>query len=140
MSDRIFIDTNIFIYAYIVNNDDAKHKISATLLKTDLKGKNICISPQVISEFYVAMARLKQSHQKILSCIADFVPFTNVADTSLSTVEYCLSLKERYGYSYWDSLILSSAIGSGCPIIYSEDMQNGQIIENRLLIQNPLIL
>jgi predicted nucleic acid-binding protein len=138
MSDRIFIDTNIFIYAY-TDNDETKHKISATLFETDLIGKKICISPQVIGEFYAAMVKLKQSHQKILSYIADFIPFTNVADISLSTVKYCLFLKERYGYSYWDSLILSSAIGSGCPIIYSEDMQNGQTIENCLLIRNPLI-
>jgi predicted nucleic acid-binding protein len=138
MNDKIFVDTNIFVYAYALG-DEIKHKLSAALLKTDLVGNNVYISPQVISEFYVAMSKLKQSHKEILSCIEDFVPFTNIVDISLSTVESCLFLKEKYGYSYWDSLILSSAISGGCTIVYSEDMQNGQIIENCLLIKNPLI-
>jgi predicted nucleic acid-binding protein len=49
----------------------------------------------------------------------------------------CLSLKTRYQYSYWDSLILASALESRCQIVYSEDMQDGQQIEHTLTIQNP---
>ena len=48
-----------------------------------------------------------------------------------------LENKEKYAYSYWDSLILASALENNCPIIYTEDMQSGQIIEDSLKIINP---
>jgi predicted nucleic acid-binding protein len=137
MSDKIFVDTNIFVYAYVANNE-IKHNLSSVLLKSDLMGKNVYISTQVIGEFYTALTKLKQTHKQIISYIADFIHSVNITGVSLENVEYCLLLKERYGYSYWDSLILSSAINNGCSVIYSEDMQDGQNIENRLLIQNPL--
>jgi predicted nucleic acid-binding protein len=59
----------------------------------------------------------------------------NVVD--YDTVQRALDLKERYAYSYYDSLILAAAIESGCPKIFSEDMSNRQIIENTLEIINP---
>jgi len=46
-------------------------------------------------------------------------------------------MKEKYGYSWWDSLVLSAALGNGCSILYSEDLQHKQIIENSLEIVNP---
>ncbi len=48
-----------------------------------------------------------------------------------------LALKKRYGYSYWDTLILASALECDCSIVYSEDMQDGQRIEQTLTIVNP---
>jgi predicted nucleic acid-binding protein len=48
-----------------------------------------------------------------------------------------LNLAERYQYSYFDSLILASALEAGCQILYSEDLQDGQRIENQLMIINP---
>ena len=42
-----------------------------------------------------------------------------------------------YAFSYWDSLVISSALESGCSILYSEDMQNGQVINKKLTIKNP---
>ncbi len=45
----------------------------------------------------------------------------------------------RYGYSYWDSLIIATALQNDCSILYSEDMQHNQLIEGKLRIINPLI-
>ena len=53
------------------------------------------------------------------------------------TICKAVELKESYGYSYYDSLMLASALESDCDIILTEDMQDGQIIENRLKIINP---
>jgi len=50
-----------------------------------------------------------------------------------------LLIKEKYHYSWWDSLILTSALENNCKIVYSEDMQHGQIIENTLKIVNPFL-
>jgi predicted nucleic acid-binding protein len=55
------------------------------------------------------------------------------------TVQRALDLKKQYGYSYYDSLILASALEIGCQKIFSEDMQNKQIVANNLQIINPFI-
>ena len=55
----------------------------------------------------------------------------------LETVRRCMDIKERYGYSWWDSLVLASALDSGCTVLYSEDMQSRQVVEGSLRIVNP---
>lgn len=52
-------------------------------------------------------------------------------------IKLAMNIKKRYKFSYWDSLIIASALENNCAILYSEDMQHGQIIEDRLTIVNP---
>lgn len=54
----------------------------------------------------------------------------------LETIK-AMEIKEKLGFSYWDSLIIASALENQCNILYSEDMQNGQIVENKFKIVNP---
>ena len=61
----------------------------------------------------------------------------NVASISKDTMLVSFAIKNRYSFSYWDSLILSSALENGCNIIYSEDMQDGQLIDGVLRVVNP---
>ena len=51
---------------------------------------------------------------------------------------YASSIRQDYHFSYWDSLIVVSALRSGCKMLYSEDMQHGLNIYNQLQIVNPL--
>ena len=55
------------------------------------------------------------------------------------TIQNAFDISSKYGYNYWDSLILSSAIENGCGEVYSEDMQHGQEIEKHLKIINPFL-
>jgi len=55
---------------------------------------------------------------------------------TFDTVEKALQLKEHYGFGYYDSLIVASALGSGCKYLFSEDMSDGQVIDNNLEIVN----
>jgi predicted nucleic acid-binding protein len=64
----------------------------------------------------------------------------NIQPICFDTVKKCLSLKKKYFYSYWDSLILASSLESGCTVVYSEDMQHGQVIEQTLTIMNPFFI
>jgi len=138
MRDRVFIDTNLFVYAHITD-DARKNKIAAGLLKSGISGSRIIISTQVLSEFYSAMSKYKRSHDEIAEFLSDIIRCANVASVSLTTVELCLKLKDKYGYSYWDSLILASAAENECETIYSEDMRHGHIIEGDLNIYNPFV-
>jgi len=58
---------------------------------------------------------------------------------SFNTVKRAFYIKEKYLYSWWDSLILASALENNCEMVYSEDMQHNQIIENTLKIVNPFL-
>ena len=136
MSDNVFIDTNIWGYAHI-NNDKEKHHAAVQLVKA-LSLRNIIISPQILSEFYSVMNKYKMPHDTIVQRMEEIIEIANVCDTTLSTITQCIHLKERYGYSWWDSLLLSSALETHCTTVYSEDMQNGQVIEKSLRIINPL--
>ena len=68
--------------------------------------------------------------------------FFNIYDIHLidqKIIEKALEISEKYRYSYWDSLVLASALSSGSSILYSEDMQHNQIIEGKLRILNPFL-
>jgi len=140
MIDKAFFDTNIFVYAY-TSNDEQKHNTILELF-VNLKAENLhlCISSQVLNEFYaVETIKYKAEHSEIVGYVKamskNFSVFGVTKDTSL----YALELKEKYHYSWWDSLVLASALENGCQIVYSEDMQHGQIIENSLKIINPFL-
>lgn len=138
MKDDIFIDTNIFIYAYSDDNL-LKHKIAKNLLQNDLLENSVIVSVQILNEFYSVMSKSKLSHREIAHFIREIAKQTYVKPIAIETVELCLEIKRKYRLSWWDSLILSSALENGCKIIYSEDMQHGQVIENALKIVNPFI-
>lgn len=55
------------------------------------------------------------------------------------TIVKAIDLVEQRHFSYWDSLIISAALRTNCNILYTEDLQNGQVIDNKLTISNPFI-
>jgi predicted nucleic acid-binding protein len=139
MTGTVLIDTNIFVYAY-TSNEKQKHAIIVNLLQNQLAGKEVFVSVQVLNEFYAVMTgKYGFSHQKISEYIFAIIDTTTVAPITLETVEFALGLKHTYGYSWWDSLLLAAALESNCEVFYTEDMQHGQIIENRLSILNPFM-
>ena len=138
MSVRAFVDTNVIVYAHI-SNDLEKHNSALSLLKERLVGSNVWISTQILSEFYAVMSKNQHEHIQIVKFIESIMQRTNVKPVARETVEGALHIKARYQLSYWDSLMLSSAIECGCETVYTEDLQHNQIIENKLLIVNPFL-
>ena len=136
MTSRVFIDTNIIIYAHIKNEID-KHSIALTLLKDTLKGTRIWISTQILSEFYSALNKNKIGHDKIVGFINTMTQQMNVCPVTLDIVEKALSIKDKYQLSYWDSLMLSAALECECDEVFTEDLQHKQVINNKLTIINP---
>ena len=138
MKGEIFVDTNVFIYAYS-DDDMIKHKKAENLLRKDLAESSITISVQILSEFYSVMAKSKLPHSEIAYYVKEIAKQTYVKSITIETIELCLRIKEKYHFSWWDSLVLSTALESNCSILYSEDLQHGQIIENSLKIMNPFV-
>jgi predicted nucleic acid-binding protein len=133
---KVFFDTNLLVYAH-VDSDSAKHGAAREFLRTTMPGVYAYVSTQVLNEFYVALQKYLNDHRRIVNAITEIVDQTNVVTLSMSTLERCYEIKERYGFSYWDSLIIASALNAGCTVLYTEDMQDKQLIESSLLIINP---
>ena len=132
MSDNLFVDTNILVYS--VADDLHKRSIAENLLLQE----EIVVSPQVISEF-VAVTLRKQILEppKVIEYATQFLNVFHVTATTAHTVTSALKIMTMYRFSYWDSLILAAALESTCAIVYSEDLQDGQRIEDQLTIINP---
>ena len=64
--------------------------------------------------------------------------FTAIEVDTLKVLQ-AMEINSKYGYSYWDSLIISTALLTDCSIIYSEDMHHNQLIENQTQIVNPYL-
>jgi predicted nucleic acid-binding protein len=139
MSDRCFLDTNIFIYS-IDQRDPAKEQKAAKLIRDCLESKKGVVSFQVVQEFFNARKRLLapmslESSQLYLERI--FRPMLRVHSSTALYAE-ALQFQGRYLLSWYDSLIVCAAIEAECAILYSEDMQHGQRF-GALQIQNPFL-
>ena len=132
MSDKIFIDTNVLIYAF---SEDEPTKQQKALNLIDAVACDAIISNQVINE--LANIFLKKFKLPIEKVEDYFLELLNIVSFDMSTQIRALRLKQRYNLQYFDSLIISTALENKCNILYSEDMQHELIIDNRLKIINP---
>ena len=136
MADKCsFLDSNVWIYAFASNPDDVKHARAKELIEKS----NLKISTQVIGEVCNALLRkVHYSESKIKKVIDSFFEeFEPIEIRSRSQMIRASSLRERYNFSYWDSFIVLAALESKCSILYSEDMQDGLVVEGTLTIRNP---
>jgi len=133
MNDSIFLDTNVLVYLY---SEDEPEKQSIAL---DIFEQVPCItSTQTLNEFCsVCLRKLSMPANEVWQSIKEIVENCELCYIDIKTIQNALMLKDKYGYTYYDCLILSSAILSGCKTVYSEDMQHNQLIEEKLKIVNP---
>ena len=132
MSDSAFFDSNVLIYA-MVSGDSRRERAQ------QLVAQGGTISVQVLNEF-VAVARRKMRMpwlDVIQALDAVRMLFPSPLAITIDTHREALAIAERYGYGIYDALIVASALEARCAILYSEDMQDGQVIDGRLTIQNP---
>lgn len=136
MPERIFLDTNLWVYLY---SRGQKSGLVSKLI--DQYYDFITISTQILGEVYTVLTKkgFKQA-QEAQAVILDLSNHFNVTGINKTSVSKAITLSQRYKYSYWDSLILASALEQNCSRLYSEDLQAGQIIGNNLKIVNPFIL
>lgn len=135
MRDKVFVDSNIFIYAKIKSQDVEKHIGAQSLLRS--LDRQVIISVHVLNEFYNTLVRIGADDAAIQSFLKQIMQSALTQSINKATIELCWEIRNKYRYSYYDSLILASAVESRCTILYSEDMQHGQVIEKKLKIVNP---
>ena len=132
MNADVFLDTNILIYA--IAQDDARTAQARALLQ-----QGGTISVQVLNEFAnVAHLKLKRRWPDITEALAALrILFPDPQAIGLATHQAAVGIAQRYGYAFYDALIIASALKAGCSFLLSEDLHDEQVIEGRLAIRNP---
>jgi predicted nucleic acid-binding protein len=132
-----FVDTNILVYAHDISAG-AKHGRAAELLQTLWESELGCLSIQVLQEFYVTVTRKVAkplTSDYAIQIISDLGRW-RVFSPSVDDIQAAVDIQLRYEISFWDAMIIRSAICLGCETLWSEDLNAGQRYEN-LLVVNP---
>jgi predicted nucleic acid-binding protein len=132
MSGDAFFDSNVFVYA-VAQGDPRSQKAE------ELIAEGGTISVQVLYEFADVVRRkakmpwdeVRFAIENIKALCPDPLPVT------IDTHREALAIAERYGYRIYDALIVAAALEARCTSLYSEDMQDGQVIDKTLTIRNP---
>jgi predicted nucleic acid-binding protein len=128
-----FFDTNVLLYLLSADN------IKANQAEAIIAAGGV-ISVQVLNEFAsVASRKLKMPYSEIRETLQIVRAVCSVKAITIDTHELGLDIAERLKFSLYDSMIVSAALQAECTILYSEDMQHGQKIEEQLLIINPFL-
>lgn len=141
MRSDCFIDTNVWVYALLeARNDDGKQQTALKLLRTLPATVSTYVSAQVINEFHWTLTRKYRLDEdvvfdKAINGIAAFA--TAVIPLELGTYLEASNIRKRYNLSFWDSLIVASALLAGCTTLFTEDLNHGMIVDKKLHIVNP---
>ena len=135
MSDSVFLDSNILIYSYSHSEPDKQ-----TVARRLISETRSTISTQTLQELVNTVTRkfkfgFAEAELAVKECCKNNSLHINTEDT---VVQAC-HIAQRYGFSFYDSLIVSAALESGCTLLYSEDLQHNQIVDGKLTIINPFL-
>lgn len=126
-----FFDTSVLLY--LLSADTAKADRIETLLSS--RGK---VSVQVLNEFaVVALRKLKMPLDDVREILDTIRAVCAVEPLTIDTHDRGLEVCERYRFSLYDSMLVAAALISGATILYSEDLQHRQVIDEQLRVTNP---
>ena len=135
MTEKILIDTNLWVYLYA---KDPREKSLQVRKLINQNFESTIVTTQILGELFNVLNRKKivelEEAKQIISEIASYF---SIIPIETPHVFQALEIHSRYNYSYWDSLIIATALLTDCQFLYSEDMQNKQVIDNCVTIINP---
>lgn len=137
-SDRSFLDTNVLVYCFL-DSDKDKRAEARKLVRSALDNHDGVISYQVVQEFLNVATKKPQRHltqaeaqlflTEVLAPLCEVFPDANLYSTALS-------IADETGWSFYDSLVMSSALAAGCRKLLTEDLQDGRKVRG-VEIRNP---
>ena len=130
-----FVDTNVWLYAFVQAQDKAKNEKAKLIVQNT---PAILASTQVINEVCVNLLKtLHLSETKIRDIICAFYGRYRIVELDQAVLRTASEFRSRYQLSFWDSMIAASAVVGGASVLYTEDMHDGLVIEQQLRIENP---
>jgi predicted nucleic acid-binding protein len=132
-----FFDTNVLIYAY---DDSAgiKHERAKELIQRHWQANTGCLSIQVLQEFYVNITRKVKrplAPEAAAQIISDMAVW-RIHSPNTHDIVAAIHLQQRYQLSFWDAMVVNSALQLGCRTLWSEDLNPGQVYD-QVTVQNP---
>ena len=137
MRDKVFLDTNILIYAHDIDAGE-KHEISLEIVKNLWETKTGVLSNQVLQEFYINVTKKiprRLTPLETRDIIRSYVCW-NIKEITPMSIIRASEIEEKNSISFWDALVVVAAYEAGVIKILTEDMNSGQLIEG-VLIENP---
>ncbi len=138
MSDKVFVDTNILVYAHN-RSTGSKHERAKGLIEELWGAGNGVISTQVLQELCVSLRKRALQPlptDELRRLVQDYLSWEVVVNTPEATLQ-ALDLESRLRISFWDALILQAAEIAGARVLYSEDLSAGQKFGS-VRVVNPL--
>jgi predicted nucleic acid-binding protein len=132
MSAKAFFDSNVLIYA-MVSGDSRRERAQ------QLVAPGGVISVQVLNEFVaVARRKMRMPWENVIEALdAIRILFPSPVSITLDTHEAALKIAQQYGFGIYDAQIAATALEANCSTLYSEDLQDGQVLARQLTIRNP---
>jgi predicted nucleic acid-binding protein len=135
MNDKVFLDTNIIIYSYSEDEPEKQERANRIL---EHYSDRIFISSQVINELSNTLFRkFKLNTTEVKDVILELNSNFPIVNFTIETQLKAIELKRKYNLQFYDSMIVATALENGCSVLYSEDMQHTQVLENQLTVINP---
>ena len=134
-----FLDTNILVYAFDTSTG-RKYEIADALVRQLWDNGAGCISLQVLQEFFVTIthkAPQRMSVPEAREAIRNFSTWT-VHRPEVDDVLAAIDIQQRFQISFWDALVIRAAQLTGCSILWSEDLANGQDYGG-VVVKNPFL-
>lgn len=134
---RRFVDTKVLVYAHDISAGD-KHERARALVEQLWDTRNGCLSVQILQEFFVTVTRKipkplgAEAAKEVIADLARWRVHVPAADDVLGAI----GLHQRTGISFRDAMMVRSAVEIGCEVIYSEDLNHGQLYDG-VRVENP---
>ncbi len=129
-----FVDTNLLIYA-TDRTEPEKHRRGSDLLKRIISDHTLVLSPQSLNECYHVLAVRRRvvavaDVRAFVWSLSDFC----TAPYDFMTTQLAWIMADRFGFGWWDCMLLASATLAGCEIFFSEDMRHRQRIGSMIVL------
>lgn len=137
MNDRVFLDTNVLVYADDLDAGE-KNDIARALLRGLLTQGNAVLSTQVLQEFFVIATRKLGVDPEVARRKLELLSTLDVIRIEVDEILAAIDLHRLHSISFWDALVVRCAATAGCTRLLSEDMQDGRVIAG-VRIENPFV-
>ena len=137
MSARVFVDTNVLVYAHDTSTG-VKHEKARALVERLWQERAGAISTQILQELYVSLRRKAKrplASEEARAVVSDYLRWEVVVNNGESILE-AMTLEQRHGISFWDALVIQASRACGAETLYSEDLGDGQLYDS-VRVVNP---
>jgi predicted nucleic acid-binding protein len=139
MTGLVFVDTNVFLYRHDLAVPE-KQAAATDWLSHLWRTRTGRVSTQVLQEFYVNATRKLRPGLPLEQARAEIEDLLSWRPLQIEseTIRAAWKIQDRFGLSFWDSLIAVTARAGGCSFLLTEDLQHGQDLEG-VQVVNPFL-